>query len=339
MRGRSHARTHATVPRPPLRTTPRRYALKLNNAILAAPEHVPLYAELVDKFPVEYIAGGATQNTVRVAQWMSGTPGFAAYIGSIGADAFGAQLKAAAERDGVTTYYYTADAPTGTCAVLVHEKERSLVANLAAAEKYAKSHYDSQPIQAVVDGARVVYSAGFFLTHASETMVAMGKAVAAARGAKVYAMNLSAPFLCAFFKEQMHAVLPYADFVFGNESEAAAFAEANGFAGASVADVALRIAALPKASGARARAVVITQGADATVIAVDGAVTTVTVPPLTPAQIVDTNGAGDAFVGGFLAFFAKGATLVECAKAGHWSAAHVLGQSGCKFDSAAKYTA
>ena len=66
---------------------------------------------------------------------MSGAPGFAAYTGSIGADAFGAQLKAAAESDGVTTYYYTAEAPTGTCAVLVHAKERSLCASLAAAEK------------------------------------------------------------------------------------------------------------------------------------------------------------------------------------------------------------
>jgi len=310
--------------------------LKMNNAILAAPEHVPLYKELVDSYPVEYIAGGATQNTIRVAQWMSGQPGFAAYTGSIGADAFGAQLKAAAERDGVTTYYYTADVPTGTCAVLVNAKERSLVANLSAAEKFAKSHYDAPELQGVVSRASIFYSAGFFLTHASETMVAMGKH-AAAEG-KIYAMNLSAPFLCAFFKDQMHAVLPYADFVFGNESEAAAFAEANGFAGASVEVTALRIAALPKASGTHARVVVITQGADATIIAHEGKITKVDVPALAPEAIVDSNGAGDAFVGGFLAFLHKGVSLVEAAKAGHWAAAQVLAQSGAKFDRNAVYT-
>ena len=314
-----------------------RYGLKLNNAILAAPEHLPLTEELIASYPVEYIAGGATQNTIRVAQWMSGTPGFAAYTGSIGADANGAQLKAAAERDGVTTYYYTAAVPTGTCAVLVHAKERSLVANLSAAEKFDKAHYDAPELQAVVSKARMFYSAGFFLTHASETMVAMGKH-AAAEG-KIYAMNLSAPFLCAFFKEQMHAVLPYADFVFGNESEAAAFAEANGFKGASVEETALRIAALPKASGTRARIVVITQGADPTIIAEGGKVTKVAVAPLAPEAIVDSNGAGDAFVGGFLAYLHKGASLTEAAAAGHWAAAQVLGQSGAKFDATKVYKA
>ena len=316
----------------------RRYGLKLNNAILANPEHLPLYPELVEAYPVEYIAGGATQNTIRVAQWMSGQDNFGAYIGSIGNDEYGKKLHAAATRDGVTPFYYVAEGvPTGTCAVLVHDKERSLVANLAAAEKYAKAHYESEEIQRVVRGADILYSAGFFLTHASETMVAMGKL--AAEAGKVYCMNLSAPFLCAFFKEQMHAVLPYTDFVFGNESEAAAFAEANGFAGAPVAEVALRISKLPKASGARARIVIITQGADATVVAQDGAVRTVPVPALAPEAIVDSNGAGDAFVGGFLAYFAKGASIDDAVRAGHWAAGHVLGQSGCKFDASAQYKA
>ena len=39
--------------------------------------------------------------------------------------------------DGVNVQYFQADgAATGRCAVLVHGKERSLIASLAAAEKY-----------------------------------------------------------------------------------------------------------------------------------------------------------------------------------------------------------
>lgn len=288
-------------------------------------------------FPVEYIAGGATQNSIRVAQWMSGNqPGFSAYIGSVGDDTYAKQLRSAAERDGVTPYYHVASVPTGTCAVLVNDKERSLVANLSAAEKYAADHFASEAVQEVVKGARIFYSAGFFLTHSHGVMEAMGKEAASHPG-KIYCMNLSAPFLCAFFKDQMHAVLPYCDFVFGNESEAAAYAEANGFKGASVEETALKIAALPKASGTRARVVIITQGADATVIAENGATRTVPVAKVDSDKIVDTNGAGDAFVGGFLAFLAKGAPLDECAKAGHFAAGHVIMQSGCKFDASLKY--
>lgn len=312
-----------------------KYGLKLNNAILAGPEHQPLYSELVEKYSVEYIAGGATQNTIRVAQWMSQKPGFAAYIGCIGNDQFGKELAAAAAADGVTTYYsVTEEVPTGTCAVLVHAKERSLVANLSAAERYPKSHYESEAVQQVIQGTEMFYSAGFFLTHSTEVMKATGKH--AAENGKVYCMNLSAPFLCQFFKEQMNSVLPYADYVFGNESEAQAYAEANGYAGASIDEIALRIAALPKASGTRARVVVITQGSSQTVIAVNGKVTHVPVPAMDGASIVDTNGAGDSFVGGFLAYIAKGADLVTAAKAGHWAAQVILQRSGCTFDKSAK---
>ena len=46
----------------------RKYGLEANNAILAGKEHVPMYEEMADAFEVDYIAGGATQNSIRVAQ-------------------------------------------------------------------------------------------------------------------------------------------------------------------------------------------------------------------------------------------------------------------------------
>ena len=47
-----------------------KYDVKLNNAILAEEKHLPIYKDLVDNFNPQYIAGGATQNSIRVAQWM-----------------------------------------------------------------------------------------------------------------------------------------------------------------------------------------------------------------------------------------------------------------------------
>jgi adenosine kinase len=305
-----------------------KYGLKLNNAVLAEPEHTPVYGEMVEKFDVEYIAGGATQNSIRVAQWMLGkeAAGSTAYIGSVGDDEFGKQLEAAATADGVATHYYKeSGAPTGTCAVLVHETERSLCANLAAANNYSMEHLKRPEVMAVVEAARVYYSAGFFLTVSPEAMVTVGKH--ASENGKVFMLNLSAPFLCEFFGEPMAQVMPYADFVFGNESEAAAYAKANGFEGASIPEIALRIASLPKASGTHPRTVVITQGKDATVVAVDGSVTSFDVTPVE--KVVDTNGAGDAFVGGFLSQFLKGASMDVCVEAGHYAAGVVIQRSGC----------
>ena len=42
-----------------------KYGLKANDAILAGDEHKALYSELISSYKVQYIAGGACQNTCR----------------------------------------------------------------------------------------------------------------------------------------------------------------------------------------------------------------------------------------------------------------------------------
>lgn len=45
-----------------------KYDLKPNNAILAEEKHKPLYEELTKNYEVDFIAGGAAQNTARIAE-------------------------------------------------------------------------------------------------------------------------------------------------------------------------------------------------------------------------------------------------------------------------------
>jgi adenosine kinase len=175
-----------------------KYGLKMGDAILASDPHKPLYAEIVDTFgpKVQYIAGGATQNSIRVAQWMSGTAGSTAYVGAVGDDAFGRQLKSSAEADGVKALYQVnKEKPTGTCAVIVYEKERSLVANLAACETLSDTYLDSEEVAAAISSARIMYCAGFPLTHpgGAASVVRLGKHCA--ENGKIFATNLSAPFI------------------------------------------------------------------------------------------------------------------------------------------------
>ena len=42
-------------------------------------------------------------------------------------------------------------------------------------------------------------------------------------------MNLSAPFICEFFKDAQEKALPYVDYVFGNETEARTFSKVHGW--------------------------------------------------------------------------------------------------------------
>ncbi|CAE7388668.1 ADK [Symbiodinium microadriaticum] len=312
-----------------------KYGVTLNNAILAEEKHFALYPELVANFPVQYIAGGATQNSIRVAQWMLPTGGCTAYMGAVGTDQFGETLEKCGTDDGVLVHYMkNPDVPTGTCAVLIHGGERSLVANLAAANTFSPAHLETDAAKSMINRAKIVYSAGFFLTVSVESLLSIARA--AAEESKIFCMNLAAPFIVQFFGEQLAACMPYTDFVFANESEAAAYGEAKGF-GSDVATVALKLAAQPKASGTRPRVVVFTQGADSTIVAVGGNVTRYPVDPLPKEQLVDTNGAGDAFVGGFLSRLAMGADYAECVRAGHFASRVIIQRSGCTFPATCEF--
>ena len=236
------------------------WGVKPGDIILAdeGGKHKPLYGKLTKDYAVEYIAGGATQNSIRVAQWVMGKPGSTAFVGCVGKDQFGDKLEQAARGDGVNAAYMKhPETPTGTCAVLVKGGERSLVANLSAANCYEISHYETAEIQELVTAANIVYCAGFFLTVSPPTMIALGKHVAEKH--KTFCLNLSAPFICQFFKDPLLSVMPYVDFLFGNESEAAEFGKAMGW-GEELDVVALKAAAMPKESGSRPRVVVFTQG-------------------------------------------------------------------------------
>jgi adenosine kinase len=128
--------------------------------------------------------------------------------------------------------------PTGTTAVLVHGGERSLVANLAAANTFAHTHMETPQAKAMVARAHIYYSAGFFLTVSVDSMLMVAKESVAHN--KIYCLNLSAPFIIQFYKDQLRAMMPYADYLFGNESEAAAYGESMGY-GHDISTIALKV--------------------------------------------------------------------------------------------------
>ena len=133
-------------------------------------------------------------------------------------------------------------------------------------------------------------------------------------------MNFSAPFIPQFFTKQLQKILPYTDVVIGNESEAEAWANANGLPDAkNLPAIARSIALLPK-SNSRPRTVIFTQGAHQTVAVTSDepdSPKTFPVEPLADGQIMDTNGAGDAFAGGFLGALVSDKNLDNSILAGH----------------------
>lgn len=307
-----------------------KYGLKPNDAILAEAKHMPVYQELVDGHEVEYIAGGATQNAIRVAQWMLQKKFCTSYIGCIGNDDFGKQLKKQATNDGVRVEYLLDDAvPTGTCACLITEKVRSLVANLGAANHYKYDHLKKPENWALVEKAQCVYIAGFFLTVSVDSILAVGKHCA--ETGKYFLMNLSAPFIPLAFKDQLMSVVPYVDILVGNEAEGDAISKALDMGTSDLKEIAKKLAELPKASTKRSRVVIITQGSGPIILYKDGVTSEHPILPIAEEDILDTNGAGDAWVGGFLSQLVLGRTVEESMHGGNYAANVIIKRSGCTF--------
>ena len=185
------------------------------------------------------------------------------------------------------------------------DTERSLCANLAAANAYKQTHLESAKIQEVVKAAQVYYISGFFMTVSTESILSVAKhSFANANKARVpaivrwvvlfcgvreilwfvylivapfvlmcvcvccmqtFSMNLGAEFLMQFFAKQFQEVLPYCDIIFGNESEALAYGKANALETTDIATIAKHLQAVPT-KGGHARTVVITQGKDPTLV-------------------------------------------------------------------------
>lgn len=96
------------------------------------------------------------------------------------------------------------------------------------------------------------------MTVSPETAFEVGQ-IAAERD-RVFITNLSAPFICQFFKEPLMKVLPYVDVIFGNETEALTFAEQQNYGTKDLKEIALKIMNIPKKNDKRKRIVIITQG-------------------------------------------------------------------------------
>lgn len=302
-----------------------KYELKSNDAILveagSGDARLNIFDEIIDFEGVKFVAGGAAQNTARGVAYVLGK-GQVGYFGSVGEDKFSARLLKENESAGVISLYQVQkDISTGKCAALITGHDRSLVTDLAAANHFTPEHLDKH--WDLVESAEMFYIGGFHLTVSPEAIVKLGKH--AQENNKPFVLNLSAPFIPLFFKSALEQVLPYTTIVIANESEAAAYAEAFGLE-ADKED----LAAIAKhvVGDSKTRTVIFTHGLEPTVVVSAAGVNTYPVAPVDNSKIVDTNGAGDAFAGGFVGGLAQGKSLETAIAMGQWLAALSIQEVG-----------
>lgn len=207
--------------------------------------------------------------------------------------------------------------PPGDDAEQVRLSSVSVATFTGAGHEYKADHLRFKVWESV-EAAVIVYVESIFLTVSPDS--ARLVAEHCAKVGKTFALNLSARYLCKFFREKVLTLLPYIDYIIGNESEYFELAEGQkDEMGRTIDDIVSWFAKHPRADGdpRRKRYVIATCGNRPTIVASTWRgygvkVQRFPVPPVKSWRFVSKDGAGDAFAGGFLYGLMRSADLDSC---------------------------
>jgi ribokinase len=226
------------------------------------------------------VPGGKGLNQAVAAARAGGDVGF---LGAIGRDAFGEQLRRCLRDDGVDTDGLAeVDAPTGTAHISVLDGgENAIVVVSGANASITSLDAGSQ---------RRIEEARYLVAQLERPIELVGEAFVVARGLGIQTVLTPAPV-----QPIDHALLQLVDVLVPNAQEACELA--------GVADEVDAAVELSRAAGL----VVMTRGSRGALVAREGAV--VAEVPAREVEAVDTTGAGDTFAGVLVARLAAGDEL------------------------------
>ena len=254
---------------------------------------------------VELTPGGAALNSLRVAASVtlgrrSGRepepepepePLRVAFLGSVGRDPHAAVLKEAMAAAGVEPLLMEVEGtPTGICASLVHAetKDRALAVVRGAAGAMEPAFLEQRAVASTLAAATLTYCTSFVLSTPPRAECAQRLAQAAAEHGGGFALNLSSAGILTLPQvlAAVRSLLPSCRFIFGNTDELRSLAALLGWGDSADPSLANKLAAMTAPDGA----VVITAGAEPTIVAARETTTDlISVPPVPQAEIVDTN--------------------------------------------------
>lgn len=193
----------------------------------------------------------------------------------------------------------------------------------------------------LLESAKIVYTTGFFILSSFESILTLANF--AFEHNKLFAINLSAVWVCEGYSKELLQIIEYADCVFGNEDETHAFGKKIGLDFTNLHEVTTYIAKLPKENHERPRIVTTTQGKSPVLCSIythkteDLFTSETEVDVIDKENIMDLNGAGDAFVGGFLAQLVQDKDIAKCIDAGLYLSGDIIKRSGTCFPVSCHY--
>jgi len=224
---------------------------------------------------------------------------------------------------------------TGICCVFCYNRDRGHVTDLGASTLISEEFV--QRIWESLMNVELVYTELFILNHKKNIVFSLAK-FSGQDNQRLFGFNLPSFFFIEKFIEEIKELIQYADIIFANAAEAIFLSSLlRGGEVDELENLCSFLSKYPKINTFKKRVVVVTCGPDPAYISEFDFINNKETfyGKFTPEYvdenlIIDTNGAGDAFAGGFLSRYVKKMPLDECAKAGHYAAAVIIQTRGCQ---------
>ena len=271
--------------------------------------------ELYDAMgPAREISGGSAANTLA---GLSALGLQCAFIGQVADDQLGEVFAHDIHAVGIDFDTPARPGPPSTARCLIFvtpDGQRTMNTYLGASQFLPARALDEQ----LIASAAVLYLEGY-LWDPEEPRAAMRKAIAAARAAgRKVAFTLSDAFVIERHGDDFRALIDAGqiDILFANKAELAALTGKPDF-DAGLAALAPKVPVL-----------VVTRSEEGAVAIAHGERHDIEAEPV--AHVVDTTGAGDLFAAGFLAGYARKASIHRCLAMGAVAAAEIISHYGAR---------
>ena len=316
-----------------------KYSLKYRDTVLIGEKddkNAEIFEEL-EKIPkVRFLPGGSAQNTVRVLSWCLNMEHDIkkyklSFLGSIGDDEYKNKIEKEYKELYINPIFEVIkDDKTSRCGVGIFKKEKLFATQLRASKKLSEE-FVNEHLNEILDH-QVLFIEGYMVSNKLDICKKLIEYFK--RDKKPIILSLCAPFIVKNNLDKLLELANDADIITGNMEEAMELAGAT--SPDDVDEIFKNI--FSKLSPDENRLLVVTHGDNGAYwgkynyeekrlefmiqyFAVE----------MKEDEIEDLNGAGDAFLGGFLSRYMEGYSIHDCCKVGIEAATVIIKNVGCDF--------
>ena len=296
-----------------------------------------VYGELERMPEVRYIPGGAVENSIRVLAWcLNMDPNNKnkykiTMMGCAGDDLYRQKVLNALKELNVNALFETLpNDKTSRCGVGIYRKERFLITQLRASKKLSEEFIE-QNLEQILSNEAIIIE-GYMLPNKLDICKKLTEYFS--REKKCVILTLSAMFIVQYHSEKILEIANKANLIVGNLNEAEILAGIKRDRD-NPREVFEKIF---QKLAPKDRLLIFTNGANGVYCGKYDYkrnqcdfIFQYFANKINDDDIVDLNGAGDAFLGGFLSEYLKGNSIYECCKIGTEASSVILRNVGCTF--------